>query len=278
VFTYSTKEKRAPGYGCVYAYNRHGGATCQMVSSAGIDAAITELFLSAVSPAKLEIALQALEGLEADRAETRKQWELQLQRADYEIDLAQRRYEATDPANRLVAAELEAQWEEALRRREEMRRKRETFERRQEATLGEEDRKRIKDLAKDLKQVWQADTTTMADRKALLRFLVKRVHLDGVSETWKIRIDIEWHTRAHTTTIIDRPLVGVWAPKTPAAAVQRIHDLLPGQDYEAIAATLNAERFRTAKGLAFDDKSVGYVARTRGWGRGRGKHGECDKE
>jgi hypothetical protein len=278
VFTYSTKEKRAPGYGCVYAYNRHGGATCQMVSSAGIDAAIAELFLSAVSPAKLEIALQALEGLEADRVETRKQWELQLQRADYEVDLAQRRYEATDPANRLVAADLEAQWEEALRRREEMRRERERFERRQEATLGEEDKKRIKDLAKDLKQVWQADTTTMADRKALLRFLVKRVHLDGVSERGKIRIDIEWHTGAHTTTIIDRPLVGVWAPKTPAAAVQRIHDLLPGQDYEAIAASLNAAGFRTAKGLEFDDKSVGYVSRTRGWGRGRGKHGERDNE
>jgi DNA invertase Pin-like site-specific DNA recombinase len=278
VFTYSTKEKRAPGYGCVHAYNRHGGATCQMMSSAGIDAAVTELFLSAVSPAKLEIALQALEGLEADRAETRKQWELQLQRADYEVELAQRRYEATDPANRLVAAELEAQWEEALRRREQMRRERETFERRQEATLGEEEQKRIKDLAKDLRQVWQADTTTMADRKALLRFLVKRVHLDGVSEAGKIRIDIEWHTGAHTTTKIDRPLVGVWAPKTPAAAVQRIHELLPGHDYEAIAAKLNAEGFRTAKGLAFDDKAVGYVARTRGWGRGRGKHGERGNE
>jgi DNA invertase Pin-like site-specific DNA recombinase len=278
VFTYSTKEKRAPGYGCVYAYNRHGGATCQMMSSASVDAAVTELFLSAVSPAKLEIALQALEGLEADRAEARKQWELQLQRADYEVELAQRRYEAADPANRLVAAELETQWEETLRQRESVRREREAFERRQEATLGEADQKRIKELAKDLERVWQAGTTTMADRKALLRFLVKRVHLDGVSEAGKIRIDIEWHTGAHTTRTIDRPLAGVWAPKTPAAAVRRIHELLPEHDYEAIARTLNAEGFRTAKGLAFDDKAVGYVARTRGWGRGRGKHGERGKE
>jgi hypothetical protein len=277
VFTYSTKEKRAPGYGCVYAYSRHGGATCQMMSSAGVDAAVTELFLSAVSPAKLEIALHALEGLEADRAETRKQWELQLQRAEYEVELAQRRYEATDPGNRLVAAELEAQWEEALARREAVRREREAFERRQEAPLGEVDQKRIKELAKDLGRVWQASTTTMADRKALLRFLIKRVHLDGVTEAGKIRIDVEWHTGAHTTTTIDRPLVGVWAPKTPEEAVQRIHELLPGHDYEAIAARLNEEGFRTAKGLAFDDKAVGYVARTRGWGRGRGKHGERGK-
>ena len=118
----------------------------------------------------------------------------------------------------------------------------------------------------------------MEDHKTLLRFLVKRVHLDGVTEQGKIRIDVEWHTGAHTTTTIDRPLVGAWAPKTPAAAVERIHELLPGQAYEAIAATLNAEGFRTAKGLAFDDKAVGYVARTRGWGRGRGKHGERGKE
>jgi hypothetical protein len=248
------------------------------MSSTGVDAAVTELFLSAVSPAKLEIALHALEGLEADRAEVRKQWELQAQRAEYEAELAQRRYEAADPANRLVAAELEAQWEEALRRREAVRREQAAFERRQEAPPGEADRQRIKDLAKDLGRVWQAATTTMADRKALLRFLVKRVHLDGVSEAGKIRIDVEWHTGAHTTTTIDRPLVGAWAPKTPAAAVQRIRELLPGRDYEAIAAQLNAEGFRTAKGLAFDDRAVGYVARTRGWGRGRGKHGERGKE
>ena len=69
------------------------------------------------------------------------------------------------------------------------------------------------------------------------------------------------------------PLVGVWAPKTPAAAVERIRELLPGEDYAAIAAKLNAEGFRAAKGLGYDERSVGYVARSRGVGRGRGRHG-----
>ncbi len=76
------------------------------------------------------------------------------------------------------------------------------------------------------------------------------------------------------TLTIDRPLVGVWAPRTPQAAVERIRDLLPGEDYAAIATKLNAEGFCTAKGLGYDEKSVGYVARTRGWGRGRGSHGK----
>jgi DNA invertase Pin-like site-specific DNA recombinase len=277
VLYYSTKEKRAPGYGCFYEYHRHAGKTCQCFSSAGVDAAVAKVFLDVVSPAKIEIALHALEELESDHAEARKQWDLQLQRADYEVELARRRYEASDPENRLVCAELEALWEGALRQREQLQRERTEFERRREHPLGESDREQIRDLASDLEGVWQAETTSMEDRKTLIRFLIKRVHLDGVTEAGKIRIDVEWHTGVHTTLSIDRPLVGVWAPRTPQAAVERIQELLPGEDYTAIAEKLNAEGFCTAKGLKYDDKSVGYIARSRGWGRGRGSHGKQGK-
>ena len=118
----------------------------------------------------------------------------------------------------------------------------------------------------------------MEDRKTLIRFLIKRVHLDGVTEAGKIRIDVEWHTGAHTALTIERPSVGVWAPKTPQAAVERIRELLPGEDYAAIAAKLNAEGFSTAKGLKYDERSVGYVARSRGVGRGRGRHGQRSED
>jgi DNA invertase Pin-like site-specific DNA recombinase len=246
VLYYSTKEKRAPGYGCFYEYHRHGGETCQCFSSAGVDAAVAELFLDVVSPAKIDIALHALEELESDRAEARKQWELQLRRADYEVELARRRYEASDPENRLVTAELEALWEGALQQRERLQRERAKLEQRQEHPLGKADREKIRDLASDLGRVWEAATTSMEDRKTLIRFLIKRVHLDGITEAGKIRIDVEWHTGVHTALTIDRPLVGVWAPKTPQAAVERIRELLPEEDYCAIAAKLNKEGFITA--------------------------------
>jgi DNA invertase Pin-like site-specific DNA recombinase len=272
VFHYSTKEKRAPGYACAYESQRHGGATCQCMSSKNIDETLTQMFLAAVSPAKIDIALQALEGLEADHAETRKQWDLQLQRAEYEVELAKRRYEVADPANRLVAVELESQWEAKLQQRDQLQRERDEMERKQIQPLGEADRQRIKELTTNLEHVWQAPTTSMAERKTLLRFLIKRVYLDGVTEEGKIRIDVEWHTGAHTTTTIDRLQVGVWAPKTPAAAVERIRDLrAEGLDYCAIAKRLNDEGFRSAKGFEYDDKVVGYVARTRGWGHKPGK-------
>jgi len=275
VFYYSTKEKRSPGYGCVYESQRSAGPVCQCMSSKNIDEALTQMFLAAVSPAKIDIALQALEGLEADHAETRKQWDLQLQRAEYEVELAKRRYESADPANRLVAGELEKQWEAKLQQRDQHQREREEMERKQIQPLGEADRQRIKELTTDLEHVWHAPTTSMAERKTLLRFLIKRVYLDGVTEEGKILIDVEWHTGAHTKTTIARLQVGVWAPKTPAAAAECIRELRSvGLDYDAIAERLNAEGFRSAKGLDYDDRVVGYIARTRGWGH---KPGKSDK-
>jgi DNA invertase Pin-like site-specific DNA recombinase len=262
---YATREKRAPAYTCYQAYHAEGGASCQCMSAYGVDAAVTEIFLQAVSPAKVDIALRALQELEHERVAARAQWALQLQQADYEVQLAQRRYETVDPANRLVAGELEAQWEAALKHRELLTRRSQEFARQQEREIGPKECALIQELAADMERVWFASTTTMEDRKTLLRYLVKRVHLDGVTETGRIRIDVEWHTGAHTSTAIERALVGAWAPRTPVAVEQRIRALLPTHTQTQIAQCLNAEGFRSAKGKAFNYHTVRYILQSRGW-------------
>jgi hypothetical protein len=201
---------------------------------------------------------------------------MQVQRADYEVEIARRRYEATDPANRRVATEPEARWEQALRERERLTREGEELDRRTASPLGAAERRRVREMAADLGKVWHAATTGMEDRKELLRFLVHRVYLDGVAEAGQIRIEVEWHTGARTKVTVPRPVVGAWAPRTPAAAVERIQVLLPTHDYAAVAAALNAEGHRTAKGLKYDMYSVGYVARSRGWGRSTARQPEDD--
>ena len=261
------KEKRVPAYGCYHEYNQHGGTTCQTMTSRGVDQAVTELFLDAVNPARVEIALKSVSELESRREETARQWDVELQRAEYEAQLAQRRYEAADPDNRLVAGELEARWEQSLRDQEQLKRNHKEFLVQQDAPLSARDQRLVKELSGDLPTVWHAETTTMEDRKTLLRFLIRRVHLDGVSDSGKIRIDLEWHTGTHSSLVIDRPEVGVWAPKTSQAVEQRIEKLLPEHDYESIAVILNEEGYRSAKGLSFNRLTVGYIARTRGWGR-----------
>lgn len=262
---YATREKRAPAYTCDQAYQTEGGASCPCMSAQGVDAAVTTLLLHAVSPAKVDIALRALQELEHERAIARDQWALQLQQADYEVQLAQRRYETVDPANRLVAGELEAQWEAALKHREDLTRRSRESAHQQEREIGPKEGALIQELAADMERVWSASTTTMEDRQTLLRSLVKRVHRDGVTERNRIRMDVEWHTGAHTSTTIARPVVGAWAPHTPAAVEQRIQALLPTHTQTQIAQCLNTEGFRSAKGKAFDYRTVRYIIQSRGW-------------
>jgi DNA invertase Pin-like site-specific DNA recombinase len=238
---YATREKRAPAYTCYHAYHNEGGASCQCMSAKGVDEAITTLFLEAMTPAKVDLAVGALEELERDRATTRQQWELQLQQADYDVQLAQRRYETVDPTHRLVAGELEMQWEAALKHRDALQRRYVEFERQHEREIGPKECAFIQKLAADIERVWFAKTTTMADRKTLLRYLIKRVHLDGVRDKGKIHLDVEWHTGAHTSLTIDRALVGAWAPRTPEAVERRIQELMPDHTQAQIAQVLNAE-------------------------------------
>jgi hypothetical protein len=242
-----------------------GGASCQCMSAHGVEAAVTALFRQAVSPAKVDIALRALQELEHERAAARAQWALQRPHADYEVQLAQRRYETVDPANRRVAGALEAQWEAALKHRELLTRCSRELAHRQECEIGPKEGGLIQELAADMERVWSASTTTMEDRKTLLRYLVKRVHLDGVTEPGRMRIAVEWQTGGHTSTTIERPVVGAWAPRTPVAVEQRIGELLPTHTQTQIAQSLNAEGFRSAKGKAFDYRTIRYILQSRGW-------------
>ena len=183
------------------------------------------------------------------------------------VNICKARYEEVDPGNRLVAGELEARWEQALGRRAQLQRESAEQENRQPPAVSQRDRQLVRELSSDLERVWNAPTTSMEDRKMLLRFLVRRVHLDGVTEPGKIRIEVEWHTGAHSSVVIDRPLVGVWAPKTSQPVLDRIGGLVADHDYTAIAEMLNREGLRSAKGLSFTASTVAYIARTRGWGR-----------
>jgi DNA invertase Pin-like site-specific DNA recombinase len=97
-----------PSYLCNWR-RREGLATrdCLTVRSDLLDTAISEQVLKALQPAELELALAALEDLEHRDAALSRQWQIRLERADYEAQLAERRYQEVDPANRLVAATLE---------------------------------------------------------------------------------------------------------------------------------------------------------------------------
>src|SRR5947199_10411570 len=98
----------------MHAYSTATEKTCLDVPGYGLDELVSGQVLRALEPAALELSLKARADLRRERQRLDKHWKQNLQRARYDVELAERRYQAVDPANRLVAATLERHWEDAL--------------------------------------------------------------------------------------------------------------------------------------------------------------------
>ena len=103
-----------PIYVCAQLHKDFAGKTCQFMRGDGIDAAVVQRLLAAIEPAQLTIALEAVEHLEAQARAIEHQWQLRLERARYEAELARRCYQEVEPEYRLVARSLERDWNEKL--------------------------------------------------------------------------------------------------------------------------------------------------------------------
>src|SRR5947209_4581544 len=107
--------KNRHSYNCSRTASSYGDPLCQSLSGPPLDELIAGRVLAAVEPAALEASLAAVAGVERERAELARHWQLRRERAVYEVDRAARQYQACEPENRLVGRELERRWEEAMK-------------------------------------------------------------------------------------------------------------------------------------------------------------------
>ncbi len=261
VNTYSAKEMRKPSYSCTHAYKEGAAHTCQSMSSKPIDEVVVSLFLQAMAPAQLEVAIKAAEKMKEEKQTLKKQWEQQLTQARYEVQLAQRQYDAVDPDHRLVAVELERRWNEKLEVLQELETAYTKAEQEAHFIVTEQEMDDMKTLAKDLPAVWHASTTTNQERKQLLRYAISEVQLDGVTIPGKIEIRITWRSGAVTIRQIERLKIGAWAPKTADTVIEQIRESSQKHTVGEIADQLNQQGLRSAHGREFREHHVLYIAR-----------------
>lgn len=162
-------EGRRPIYGCGPLQRDFATTTCQELGGDGIDQAVAPLFLRARQPARLQLSLATRHPLEAQARAVDRYWQLRLEHARYEVDLARRRYGAVAPANRLVARSLERDWHEKLTTLAQLERQYASRSALESLPVNETERARILALATDLPLGWHAPTPTAAERKQLLR-------------------------------------------------------------------------------------------------------------
>jgi DNA invertase Pin-like site-specific DNA recombinase len=235
-------------YSCAREMVDYGGALCQSLTGTPLDAWMSELVLQALEPAALEVSLEVAADVEAQRQRLHQQWSKRLERAGYEVDRAARQYHAVEPENRLVARTLERQWEEALASEERLKADYRRFLASQPATLSADEREVIRHLASDLPALWHAETTTAADRQAIIRQLVERVVVTVQGESEHVDLEIHWIGGHRTQTRRMRPVARLdqlsYYPDLLARAAA-LHQ--QGLGRSAIAEVLNTERWRPAK-------------------------------
>jgi DNA invertase Pin-like site-specific DNA recombinase len=257
---YSGPHKDSPYYRCHIAASEYGKPDCQSVRARGLDREVERLVLEALEPDNLEIALAALEALEEEYANLKRQRKLHLERLKYETDRAQRQYEAVEPENRLVARNLESRWEEKLRAVEAAEQEYHSWAAQQQLEVGPSEREMILALGEDLPKVWYASTTTPADRKQILRLLIKEVIVDRNRIPGKVWFQVNWQTGAISQHEIDCNVVSYRDHPQFDLIQERIRELHAACKFDAeIAEALNAEGFRTTKQGPFSNQMVCHL-------------------
>jgi hypothetical protein len=223
-----------------------GAQTGSPVRAIALDAQREQRFLEALRPDQLTLALAALAQVEQEEHAAHKQWELRLERVRYQAQRAERQYQAVEPENRLVARSLEKQWEEQLRAVEAVEKEYQAWRSTRLLALTQADREAILALGSDLPALWQASTTTNAERKQMLRLVIREVIVDSKRVGGQVWVQINWQTGAHDQFCYKRSVRSYAVLADAQALEQRVRDLNAAGFMDAqIAAVLTEEEYQT---------------------------------
>jgi DNA invertase Pin-like site-specific DNA recombinase len=251
-----------PRYSCCRGFLDNGEPRCIAFGGLRVDDAMEAEILKVLEPAAVAAAVEA-DARAADRRDQVREALLRdLQAARYAADRAFRQYDAIDPANRLVAAELEARWNGALGRVAEVEAKVAAHD---AATPARDAATPVSlaGLADDLRSVWRAPTTDARLRKRIVRAVVQEVVADLDEPAGEVVLLVHWVGGIHTELRLPRRRRGQRSSTSPdiVAAVRQLV-LIAGDD--VIAGMLNRNGLRTGRGNRWTRERVTALRSHRG--------------
>src|SRR5437867_4415448 len=250
-----------PDYVCQAEGIQHGQPVCQHIPGAAIDRAIGELLISAMTPLALEVALAVQEEFQGRLEEADRLRQKHVEQARYEADLARRRYLHVDPANRLVADSLEADWNQKLRQLSHAQAEYERQREHDRLSVSDEQRARIAALANDFPRLWRDRNTPDRERKRMVRLLIEDVTLVKQRD---ITLHVRFKGGATQTLTLPSPLPAWKLRMIPAEVVAEIDRLLDHYTVVQIAVMLNQRGLRTGEGKPFHRRVVARSRRAYG--------------
>jgi DNA invertase Pin-like site-specific DNA recombinase len=234
--TYGGRGIPQPRYTCRTGNAMHGLAPCITFGARRPDDAIAREILLAVQPVAVEAAIVAERDAALQNDECRRALALERQQAEYEVKLAARRYEAVDPDNRLVAAELEARWNATMARLRDCDARLTTSAEQKPPAVTQE---ALQMLATDLQAAWSAPGTEMRTKQRLVRALIEEIIVNVDDATREVVLVIHWRGGQHSELRVRKPETGEHTKRTSEEADRVIRDMATRWSDTDIAATLN---------------------------------------
>ena len=156
-----------------------------------LDELVTSQLLEVLAPAGVELSLRVIE----DEQTRREQWETlhvhRLEQANYAVELAERRYQEVDPANRLVAGRLEQQWEAALIQQKAAQTALDQLRQEQPICLRASEREQLRNACADIASLWRG-AASLEDRQQIVRLLLERVEVEAPTQSEQVRVRLHW--------------------------------------------------------------------------------------
>ncbi len=236
-----------------YLLNRDH-ACCVMFGGLRADRLVAEQLLQCLTPFGTEAAIEAIESMQGASDERIQQKALVLEHARYEVTRARRQYDAVDPANRLVAAELERRWNQALTTEAQLESELAAMQQCRERPLTDIQKRELMGFAQDLPGLWNDPRSSPEHKKRLLRIALKEIVVTSEGET--IRLVVHWQGGDHTQVEFPKIRSGRHRYVTDDDLVEIVRRLARIEPDARIASILNRNRRRTAHGQSWTAKRI----------------------
>jgi hypothetical protein len=217
---------------------------CVAFGGATADRLVAEQVLRCLQPHAIEATIQALGNLQEASDDRAHQKTLDLEQARYEVARAQRQYDAVDPTQRLVAAELERRWNNALQIQSQLEEELAALLRERPQSIGAKTRHELLALAEDLQCLWEHSSSTPEIKKRIVRTVLKEITATSSGQT--VRLILHWHGGDHTEVEFEKTRPGIHRYVTDTSTVELIRSLARLQPDQMIASILNRMGRRTA--------------------------------
>lgn len=263
-YTNSKEHGPLPRYWCSGDRGHQMVRSCITFAGTRVDQQVAAEVLEALRPVGIHAAFDALEQSQTATGEKRRSLELTLQKARYEASRIERQYQATEPENRLVAAELEKRWNNTLRQVAD------TERRLEEASLAApqlspEQREQLLALGEDLERLWDHPGSPVVLKKRILRTVLEEIVVDTTDDPPTVHLKLHWVGGSHTELTVRKNRTGYHNHINSEEVTELIRGLALVCEDGAIVSILNRLGYRTGNGNTWTEKRVQHVRHTNGF-------------